>query len=175
MTLRHFSRHLHATIQNQIQDHLIATGWLPNGSPTFVTLFGAQPVSYLRQRPDEHLLQSIKANLVAVSFGTQGDDEEEQLGGGLISQEHIVFVDVYAENDAIAVALAEDIRDLMAGRTAAGRYFRIKDHTNIPTTDVPGYLGEYDEVLREPADRELPSIRWQVVRAVALVTMPGEV
>lgn len=170
--MRHFSRHLQATIQNQVERHLVATGWLPDGSPGFVTLFGAQPVTFQRQRPDESLLKSVTANLVTVSFGTQSDDEDEQMGGGLVAQDHSVFVDVYAENDAIALALAEDVRDLFVGRTAAGRFFRIVDQTTA--TPVLGYLGEYDEVLRAPADRELPNVRWQLVQATALVHMPGE-
>lgn len=174
--LRHFSRHLHATVQDQIKAHLQACGWLPPTvpNPAFVTLFGAQPVTFQRQRPEESLLQSIKANLVTVSFGGQGNDQDEQLGGGMVSQEHVFFVDVYAENDAVAVALAEDVRDLLAGRTAAGRFFRVQDHTALPTTPVLGYLGEYDEVFREPAARELANVRWQIVRATAYVTMPGE-
>lgn len=172
--LRHFSRHLHATVEDLVQDHLIATGWLPNGDPGFVTLFGALPVTYQRQRPDEHLLQSLKPNVVAISFGGQTDDEPEQLGGGLVSQEHIFFVDVYAENDAVAVALAEDIRDFCAGRTAAGRYFRVQDHSTLPTTPVLAYLCEFDEIFREPSDRALANVRWQVIRGTVRVDGPGE-
>lgn len=170
--MRHFSRHLHATIQNQVEQHLVDCGWLTNGDVGFVPLLGALPVDYQRQRPDESMLKSLKPNLVSVSFGGQTDDEEEELGGGVVSQEHVIFADVYAENDAIAVALASDIRDLFAGRTAAGRFFRVVDQATA--TDVLGYRCEYDEVYREPADRELPSVRWQIVRATALVELPGE-
>lgn len=169
--MRHFSRHLQATIQNLVEAHLVATGWLTDGSPGFQPLLGALPVDFQRQRPDESMLKALKPNLVAVSFGGQTDDEDEQLGGGLVSHEHVVFVDVYAENDAVAVALAEDVRDLMAGRYGS-RYFRPVDQ--VTGTPVLGYLCEWDEVFREPADRELPNVRWQVVRAAALVTLPGE-
>ena len=170
--MRHFARHLHATIQNQVEAHLVTMGWLTDGTPGFVPLLGALPVEFQRQRPDESILKSLKPNLVAVSFGGETDDEDEQLGGGLVSQEHVMFVDVYAENDAVAVGLASDIRDLLAGRFGS-RYFRIIDQAT--GTDVLGYLGEYDEVFREPADRELPSVRWQIVRATVLVLMPGGV
>ena len=170
--MRHFARHLHATIQNQVEAHLVTMGWLTDGTVGFVPLLGALPVVFQRQRPDESILQSLKPNLVAVSFGGETDDEDEQLGGGLISQEHVMFVDVYAENDAVAVALACDVRDLLAGRFGS-RYFRVKDQ--VTGTDVLGYLAEYDEVFREPADRELPNVRWQIVRATVLVLMPGEV
>jgi hypothetical protein len=170
--MRHFARHLHATIQNQVEAHLVTMGWLTDGTVGFVPLLGALPVEFQRQRPDESILKSLKPNLVAVSFGGETDDEDEQLGGGLISQEHVMFVDVYAENDAVAVALACDVRDLLAGRFGS-RYFRVKDQ--VTGTDVLGYLAEYDEVFREPADRELPNVRWQIVRATVLVLMPGEV
>lgn len=168
--MRHFSRHLHATIQNKIEAHLVAMGWLPPVDPTgFVPLLGALPVTYQRQRPDESTLKSLEPNLVAVSFGGETDDTPEELGDGLFSQEHTIFADVYAENDAIAVALASDIRDLLAGRTAAGRYFRVVDQAT--GTDVLGTLAEFTEVFREPADRELPMVRWQIVRAAVEVTM----
>jgi hypothetical protein len=169
--MRHLSRHLHATIPNQVEAHLVATGWLTDGTPGFVPLLGALPVEYLRQRPDENILKSLKPNMVAVSFGGRTDDEEEQLGGGLLSHEHVVFVDVYAENDAVASALTEDIRDLFAGRFGS-RYFQLIDQAT--TTPVPGYLCEYDEIFMEPADRELPKVRWHIVRGTVLVEMPGD-
>lgn len=171
--MRHFSRHLHATIQNDVEAYLRETGWLPPlvPDPDFVTLLGALPVDFQRQRPDESMLKVLKPNLVAVSFGGQTDDTDEQLGGGLVSHEHVVYVDVYAENDAVAVALAEDVRDLMSGRVRS-RYFRPVDQNTM--TPVLGYLCEYSEVFREPADRELPNVRWQVVRGAVLVELPGE-
>lgn len=167
--MRHFSRHLHATIQDQVEAHLVACGWLTDGTLDFIPLLGALPVEYQRQRPEESMLKSLKPNLVTVSFGGETDDTSEELGDGLISQEHTIFADVYAENDAIAVAIASDIRDLFAGRTAAGRYFRVIDQ--VTGTPVLGVRAEYSEVFREPADRELPSVRWQVVRAAAEVQM----
>lgn len=172
--IRHFSRHLHATIQDQVEQHLIATGWLPApGAVGFVTLFGALPVTFQRQRPDEETLKVVEPNLVTVSFGGQTNDEDVQMGGGVVSHEHIVFADVYAENDAIAVALASDIRDLLAGRTSAGRFFRVRDHSVSTKPVIPDHLGEYEEVFREPADRQLPTARWQIVRATALIHLPG--
>lgn len=169
--LRHLSRHLHATVQDALEDHLVACGWLSDGTQGFETVLGALPVIYERKRPDEFLLQSLKPNIVAISFGGQTDDATDQLGGGLVTQEHVFFVDVYAENDGIAVALAEDIRDYFVGRTSVGRYFRVIDQT----TGQPDlrYLAEYTEVFREPADRELPSVRWQIIRGTVSLDAPG--
>ena len=171
--MRHLSRHLQATVQDLVEAHLVATGWLDDGTPGFETLLGALPVTYQRQRPSESDLVSITPNLVSVSFGGQTQDLPEELGDGLLSQEHPFFVDVFAENDGVALALAEDVRDYLLGRTPGGRFFQVHDHGVMPTTPVLGYLGEYDEVFREPADRELASARWQIVRATAVVVMPG--
>lgn len=170
--MRHFSRHLEATIQNLVHDHLVTTGWLPAPNQVgFETLFGAKPVVFQRDRLDESTLTAVEPNLVAVSFGNQSDDVPQEVGGGLITQEHVVFVDVIAENLGIALALAEDVRDLMVGKTVAGRYFRIVDQ--VTTTLVAGAYGHWFEVFREPADRELANARWQTLRATVEVHMPG--
>lgn len=173
--MRHLSRHLQATVQNHVRDHLAFLDWI---GPEENTPFGALPVQYQTVRPSEALLQSVTPNLVAVSFGGQTDDAEEQMGGGLVSQEHVVFVDVYAENEGVGLALAEDIRDLLVGRASylsyASRFLKVHDQATTPPTVVPGYLLEFTEVFREPAEREIGSVDWQVIRATAYLHLPGE-
>lgn len=168
--MRHLSRHLQATLENHVEAWLTGLGWLdPVNTP-----LGALPVTFQRKRPDEHLLQSVQPNLVTVSFGSQTDDAEEELGAGLVSQEHVVFVDIYAENEGIGLALAEDIRDLLVGRPpGVSRYVPLMDQRVNPPTPVLGYQIELDEVVREPSLRQLANISWQVVSCTAWIYLPG--
>lgn len=173
--LRHLSRHLQATVQDHIQRHLTALGWI---GPAEGVPFGARAVDYQTVRPSESLLKSLAPNLVSVSFGLQGDDTEEQMGGGLLSQDHVLFVDVYAENEGIGLALAEDVRDLLVGRASyrenPSRYLVLEDQMTEPPTPVPAYKAEFTDVFREPSDRELANADWQIVKATAYLHLPGE-
>jgi hypothetical protein len=162
-------------MQDNVERHLTGLGWLG----TDLTPLGALPTTFQRVRPQESQLQSITPNLVAVSFGPQLDDAPEQLGGGLVSQEHVVFVDVFAENEGIGLALSEDVRDLFTGRASyAGRnpsrFFRLEDQTTAPPTPVLGYACEITDVHREVATRMVANAEWQIVRATVEVLMPGE-
>lgn len=163
--MRHLSRHLQSTVQDHVLRHLTELGWV--GAPATVP-FGALPVTFQKVAPREEQLASITPNLVAVSFGRQTDDEEEEMGGPLISQEHVFFVDIYAENEGIGLALSEDVRDLLVGRASYGtrppsRYVTLENYSTSPPTPVPGFKGEFTDVLRTPADRVIGNYSWQVV------------
>ena len=173
--MRYLSRHLQATVQDLVERHLAALGWLdPADAP-----FGALPVIVQRARPSESQLQAIEPNLVAVSFGEQGDETDAELGAGVTSSDHVLFVDVLAESGGVGLALAEDVRDLLTGRASydgrtASRYFRVEDQRTAPPTPVDGLLAEWAEVFREPAERQLPGTDWQVLRAsIVLDTTAG--
>lgn len=167
--MRHLSRHLQATLEDHVEAWLTGLGWLDPDPP-----FGALPVKFQRKRPDEHLLESLTPNLVTVSFGRQADDEEEELGGGLVSQEHLMFVDVYGENEGIALALSEDIRDLLVGRApGTSRFVRLMNQMQAVPTPVLGYTIELQDVAREPATRPLANTSWHVVSCSAVAYMPG--
>lgn len=107
--IRFRSRHLHATFYNQLRTDLDALGWVH--APVN---FGATALSFIDYQPDERAVQ-IKHNTVAVSLGDYDIDDDEELGasgGGLRSAEYHVFVDVYMEEQALALALCDDIRDI---------------------------------------------------------------
>lgn len=174
--MRHLSRHLQATVQDHVRKHLVELGWI--GLVVDVP-FGALPVIFQTVAPRESDLVAITPNLVAVSFGSQRDDSEEQLGGGLVSQEHAFFVDVMAENEGVGLALAEDVRDLLVGRAtyvgrSASRFLQLENQETQPPTPVVGYTGEFTEVMRSPADRDLGTINWQVISGTVFLHLPGE-
>lgn len=173
--MRFLSRHLQATLQDHVEAYLAELGWV---GPADQTPLGALPVTYQRVRPDEDLLQSVTPNLVAASFGTQDEDTEEEMGGAVVSQDHVVFIDIYAENEGVALSLAEDVRDLFTGRASyagrtASRFVQLQDQTQMPPTPVLGYLIELGDVVREPSPRGLSSVVWQIVTATATIYLPG--
>lgn len=168
--LRHAARHLQQTVADHVEATLTSLGWIgpSNGVP-----FGAKPVDYQVARPTEDELKSVEPNLVAISFGAEPDDVEEEMGGGLLSVEHVFFVDCYMAKEALAIAIGSDLKDTLAGRApGTSRFIPLTDYKT--TTPVLGYQIEFDDVIREPVQRELTRVHWQVVKATAVLTYPGE-
>jgi len=137
--------------------------------------FGATPVVFQTVRPVESELKALTGNVVAVTFGNQSDDGDLELGGGEVQTEYVLFVDVWAEEQAVAIAIASDIRDHFTGKPNGGtRFVRVRDYTTEQDGEViPGWLAEYTDVVREPVERELVRVNWQVVKATALLIYPG--
>lgn len=166
--LRHAARHVHQTVYDRVEGVLINLGWIGLDPP-----FGARSVTYQNIRPNEEELKSLTANTVSVSFGNEPDDVEDEMGGGLLTVEFPFFVDVYAEKEAIALAIASDVKDNLAGRVpGTSRFLTVVDQRT--TTPVLGYQLEFTDLVREPVERELVRLFWQVVRCTATLTYVGE-
>lgn len=166
--LRHTARHVQQTVNDHVETVLTDLGWIGQDPP-----FGATPVTFQTVRPNEEELKSLVANTVAVSFGNEPDDKEEEIGGGLVSVDFPFFVDVYAEKEAIALAIASDVKDHLAGRVpGTSRFLTVVDQRT--TTPVLGYQIEFTDLFREPVERELVRLFWQVVRCTATLTYVGE-
>lgn len=108
--IRFRSRHLHATIVNHATLSLQSLGWIGPAPINFSTT----PVTVLDYQPDERG-QTIKTNTVAISLGDYDEDEDEELGaaiGGVRSAEYQVFFDCYMAEQALSLAITDDIRDL---------------------------------------------------------------
>jgi hypothetical protein len=107
--IRFRTRHLHATFYNHVRLNLATLGWV--SAPVN---FGALPLNFMDYQPDERAAQ-IKYNTLAVSIGDYSNDDDEELGatgGGLRSASYDVYMDVYMEEQALSLALCDDIRDL---------------------------------------------------------------
>lgn len=107
--IRFRSRHLHATFYNQLRADLTALGWV--NAPVN---FGAAPLTFMDFPPDERATQ-IKQNTVAVALGDYDSDDDAEVGaagGGLRKAEYHVFIDVYMEEQSLAHALCDDVRDI---------------------------------------------------------------
>lgn len=134
--IRFRSRHLHATFFNQLTTALTTLGWI--GTPVN---FGADPLHMMDYQPDERSVQ-IHHNTVAVSLGDYGTDEDAELGaqaGGLRQADYSIFIDVYMEEQALAAALCDDIRDIYTD-------FSMLLVDQITGQDVPNAVIEVQEV-----------------------------
>jgi hypothetical protein len=103
------SRHLHATFYKQFIVDMSDLGWT-----TGAINFGAAPITIIDYQPEDRQ-ETIKKNTVAVSLGNYGADEDEELGatgGGLRSALYNIFIDVYMAEQALAIAVCDDIRDI---------------------------------------------------------------
>lgn len=171
-------RHVQRTLEDLIEARLSTLGWL---GPTNSVPFGAAIVRngegqahIQRGRMDEAALQTVTGNMVAVSFGNEPDDEPQEMGGGLLMVEHYLFVDVVGEKEAIALAIASDIKDALGGRASGtSRYSAVYDYTDTPRTLVVGYRLELTDVVRQEGDPKVKR-HWQIVKATAELVYTSE-
>jgi hypothetical protein len=107
--IRFRSRHLHATFVDYVRAGLDERGWI-----TAPINFGARPITLIDYQPDDRNTP-IQHNTVSVSLGDYDQDEDEELGaalGGLRSALYQVFIDVYMQEQALSLAICDDLRDM---------------------------------------------------------------
>ena len=167
--LRHSMRHLQQTMKLDIENHLDTLLWRTNGSVPFGTdavVYRAEPL-----HPEER--EPVQGNTVIISFGDSPDDVDEQLGGGLALTSTTMFVDCIGTSDAVALALAEDVKDWLNGRVGS-RYRQLLEFTSSSVgTPVDGWQLELRDVVRE---RPLSNAfrYWHVVKSTVELRFPGE-
>lgn len=170
--LRHASRHVHATVLNYVRDAIIELDWTQADST--LRPFGdlSAPVVFTDEQAitGDGLAQGITAGVVACTLGTEFAPEMEEMGGALASQEYPIFFDVFQASEAVAVALANDIRDILMGRLENTRRW-LPLINQINGAEVVGWRVELDEVERDRPERNLP-LHWQVVRVTATAYFP---
>lgn len=104
--MRFRSRHAHATIVKYVSEQLDAMGWI---NPPIN--FGSVPVTvqdFEAYGSDQGAIQP-EPNLVAVTLDPEGPDEDEELGGSLISGNYQFYCDVVGESIPISVSIADDL------------------------------------------------------------------
>jgi hypothetical protein len=167
--LRHAGRHIHKTLADHLSSQLTALGWMdPDTTP-----YGATPVTLIT-RPvvmgNNLDRETVTAGLVAVTLGDEQLVDMQELGGPLAAQGYPFFVDVFGDNDAIATALATDIRDILLGRfTGSARWLRVLDGATGAV--VPDWLIEIDDVERVRPETTQP-VFWQTVKFTATTYFP---
>lgn len=162
-------RHMQATIESHIKARLTTLGWL---GPIASVPFGASILEFRTGPIEESELKAVTGNMVTVSFGGEPDDDPQEMGGPLMMVEHTVFVDCLGEKEAIALAIASDVKDLLAGRApGTKRYLTLVDQRTA--TPVVDYRLELVDVVRQEGT---PSVRrnWQIVKATVEMVYSGE-
>lgn len=158
--MRFRQRHVHQTLVDYVKAQLVAKGWVSGPIN-----FGATPVTFLTAVP-EFGGTTIAKNTVAISMGDEPEDQDEELGGGLISCDFVLFVDVFGEDAAIAVSIASDVKDSLKHLVLP-----VRDYTSNPTGDVTTAALELDNVVIETppvATSNVDKRFWRVVKAMAV-------
>jgi hypothetical protein len=169
--VRHASRKLAWTFERNLRASLDSLGWI-----TPPIAFSTTPVTITTRRIPESEMQAITGNLVGVFFGAETDDAPFQLGGGYQVTSHQVFVDIVAVNEAVGLALAGDIKDVLSGRVPGkSRYFNLRDYDTDPGGILlPDWQVEVVEVERQRPDNNQVKLFWQVLVASLEMTFPGD-
>jgi hypothetical protein len=165
--LRHAPRHVQETVADDLQTALGTLGWFGPAVP-----FGTKALDFQRKRMDESEMKAVTGNTAVVSWGDEPDWVPEELGGGLVSVTHVLFVDVIGVSDPIALTIASDIKDVLSGANTWSRFHRVRDYSQTPPVEVTGWQAEVTEVMRERPTADWRRY-WQTVKATVTVYYPG--
>lgn len=157
--MRHRQRHVHKTILEYVRTGLTAYGWMTDPAP-----FGGPKVTLIDYEPIS-AGETPEFNTVAVSIGNQGEDKPFELGAGLYETRYAMFVDVFPTNEAVGVALAEDLKDLLSEEVIT-----LRDWTHNPAGDLTTDQIEFEYVLVEvipTATTTVDKRSWRSVKATA--------
>lgn len=164
--LRHYSWHVHHSVFKYLEAQLGVLGWTSDIEEE--RPFRAVKVSMQETLPPEfEETRVLSPGTVAVTLGSEPDTQEEELGGVLNSHDLPIFIDVFMDNEAMALALSNDIRDILKGRVpGSSRFMRVIDWASSGTTPAPGYTVEFEDVLREKVTHK---VNWQIVKVTAVL------
>lgn len=160
--IRHASRHVQGSISSMLVEFL--ADWTGPTPP-----YGAKPFEVLLRQPQASDLQAVEVNTIFIGFGDETATLDRELGGGLLLREHVLFVDVFAENQSIGLAVASDVKDRLEGLLGGSTYLRpTHQGTGLP---LPGYVGQFEDVERDAGTGA--KVAWQKVAATFALTFPG--
>lgn len=147
---RHLARHAHKTLADTVTAILELKGWI--NQPIN---FGALPVQVQEVEPPRP--EQVEPNVVAVSLDIPSNDEEAELGGGLMRRTYMLYIDVLGENWSTTMAIAEDIADGLRGARIALHDY-IADDDTVHTI----HLDDLD-IDEPPAAGQVDRSTWRVV------------
>lgn len=170
--LRHSARHIQQTVLDRVLAGLTADGWM---GPANAVPYKADIVNWVPARMDEaKMLSANQGNLVACSFGTEPDDQPQELGGGVTLIQHIVYLDIIGVNDALSLAIAGDLKDRLSGlKPGTSRFEPVYDYTASPRVVVDGWLIEFTNVQRVRPENDDFRRLWNQITASADVYLDG--
>ncbi len=169
--LRHSMRHAQQSVVDDITARLDTLGWRTGGGDA---PFGEDPVVVSVEPLHPENREPVRGNMVIISFGDSPDDESEELGGGLMLTETVLFVDCIGSSDAVSLALAEDVKDYLAGRApGTSRYRPLMDYTSSPAVVADGWQLEFSGVIRERPLNPWQA-HWQIIKATVEIRFIGD-
>jgi hypothetical protein len=152
--IRHAQRHIEASTKTHVSTRLTALGWL-NADPTprpfgaGVTVLTETMTGIFGDDPKHTIVSGTDTPVVNIVIIGQGEDVDQEVGGPLVETPYALFVTVVAL-PSLAAALAEDITDLLAGRSARPVIPFIDQITGLPVA------GETLELIEVSSDRLSP-------------------
>jgi hypothetical protein len=157
--MRHQTRHLHRTVLKAVESELTDLGWFGDPAP-----FGTTKITLIDYEP-QSAGQTPAPNTVAVSVGDVGEAEDYELGG-LRSKRYPIFVDIYPTKEAVGVAIADDVADLLTDSIIPLRDYTT-DAAGVPTDARIEFETVMVETLASAATT-LDKRTWRAVKAVAV-------
>lgn len=154
--MRHRERHVLQTVVDHVRTILTDGGWMSESG-----LFGGPVVTLVDHQPIENG-ETPAFNTVAVTFGNQTEDLDQELGGSLTTTSYALFVDIFPTDASVGRALAGDIK---AGLTSVV----IPVHDYAAGVDTDEQI-EFEHVLVEvvpTGSTSLDKRTWRVVNAMA--------
>lgn len=164
-SLRFRSRHVHHTLALHLEAELTRLGWAGAGAINF----GTVAATFVEIQPDE-AGDKILPNTIAITLGDEPAADDEEMGDGSRVIAYPLFVDVYGENQSIAVSIASDVKHLLEDL-----YLPVLDYTTSTSgTSTEEYLElDKDDLLVQtpPAAATMADFRryWRVVKTIAQV------
>ena len=117
------ARLVHDSVFNMLRDALTALGWFaPSATHT--------PITFISEPLDPNV--EVPLNTIAIA---DADDRGDDIEMGSLLQElrWQIFVDFFAENDAIGLHLIRDVKDVLEGRMPSigrtGPFVNVYDYT----------------------------------------------
>lgn len=134
MYVRHRPRMVRQSVFEDLRATLLDTQWLGD---TTLPLLGGNPLVLIDYFPRDAQYQgeAIQPNTFALDVGEPDDLVEQQLGGGLWSQQYRFNMAFYANSDALAIAVLSDLNDRYTGRTGDD-YLMLYNYLVEPPTEV---------------------------------------
>lgn len=167
--MRFRSRHAHQTIVNYVTEQLEALGWMSEPIN-----FGTAPVTVqdFEAYGSEQGAVQPEPNLVAVTLDPEGADEDEELGGALISGQYQFFCDVVGETIPISVSIADDL----LRKTKNAKIPLLDFTTDAAGTQTPGHTLEFYNcfVATPEASSTIDRRTWRVVSGFVRAYSPDD-
>lgn len=165
--MRHRTRHVHQTLVQHVTTALDELGWR-----TGRINYGTTPVQVQAVEPFGEGAVQPDGNLVCVTIDDSSEDEDEELGGRLISGHYILFIDVIGANIPLSVAIADDMRLAIKNRVIPLLDFT----TDMDGVPAPGSCIEFTNIDVDipPAASSVDKRTWRVLSAIVNVYMPDD-